>query len=346
MKQMATPLAVASVVCNLALVAVLAATHRDLGARVDAMVTEMVKLKADRSGAAARLHTIEVKQAQTESLGKRVERLEATCEDQNARRRTQRDGGPEVAQILTIQAVSRTCPATSGRPDLSQCGNPDFQRCNTAACAGHRRLQTEAQPCSAATLPARTAAITAACCSGPGDNCPRGSPRACSATCAATFLPWWDDCEVALGKDGRMFEPTVQLCEEATGTGVSLAMQLGVECTTGVSDEACVPDCTLELHGYLLLLNIDGNDSKLSCELHRGFYSWVGAAVRALHPSLCSAFALLEPSLYSVFVLLLSCARVLTRSRLPYRRRMVGTSARTLRPSIRPSFPVPQECSF
>jgi hypothetical protein len=28
-----------------------------------------------------------------------------------------------------------------------------------------------------------------------------------------------------------------------------------------------------------MLLNIDGDDSKLSCELQHGYYSWVGAAV-------------------------------------------------------------------
>ena len=32
------------------------------------------------------------------------------------------------------------------------------------------------------------------------------------------------------------------------------------------------------VHGFLLLLNIDGEDSKLSCELHHELYSWVGAA--------------------------------------------------------------------
>jgi hypothetical protein len=28
------------------------------------------------------------------------------------------------------------------------------------------------------------------------------------------------------------------------------------------------------------LLNIDGEDTKLACELHHGLYSWFGAAVR------------------------------------------------------------------
>ena len=39
-----------------------------------------------------------------------------------------------------------------------------------------------------------------------------------------------------------------------------------------------MPTCTADIHGYQLLLNIDGEDSKLSCELHHALYSWVGAA--------------------------------------------------------------------
>eukprot|EP01046_Picozoa_sp_COSAG06_P045722 COSAG06_NODE_6363_length_2965_cov_4.461968_5_plen_99_part_00 len=62
---------------------------------------------------------------------------------------------------------------------------------------------------------------------------------------------------------------------------MSIAQQLGVECTDGTSTADCVPECSEELHGFLLLLNIAGDDSKLSCELHHGFYSWVGAAVGA-----------------------------------------------------------------
>lgn len=36
--------------------------------------------------------------------------------------------------------------------------------------------------------------------------------------------------------------------------------------------------CCDLVRSFLLLLNIDGDDSKLSCELHRGKYSWVGPA--------------------------------------------------------------------
>ena len=58
-------------------------------------------------------------------------------------------------------------------------------------------------------------------------------------------------------------------------------MQLGVECSDGTPAADCVPECTEQLHGFLMLLNIEGDDSKLSCELHNSLYSWVGGAVRA-----------------------------------------------------------------
>ena len=76
---------------------------------------------------------------------------------------------------------------------------------------------------------------------------------------------------VALGEAAA---PTVP----ASGTSLSLAEQLNVQCTDGTATEDCVPTCTADLHGFQLLLNIDGEDSKLSCELHHALYSWVGAA--------------------------------------------------------------------
>ena len=39
----------------------------------------------------------------------------------------------------------------------------------------------------------------------------------------------------------------------------------------GTAAADCVPECSEAYHGYLLLLNIEGEDSKLSCELHHGF---------------------------------------------------------------------------
>ena len=86
------------------------------------------------------------------------------------------------------------------------------------------------------------------------------------------------ECRSALDCSSQ-FEPVVALCEAAT-LPPSLAEQLNVRCTDGTVNGDCVPTCSEEYHGFLMLLNIDGDDTKLSCELQHGVYSWLGAAVR------------------------------------------------------------------
>eukprot|EP01045_Picozoa_sp_COSAG04_P005318 COSAG04_NODE_245_length_18929_cov_6.708391_4_plen_3740_part_00 len=59
---------------------------------------------------------------------------------------------------------------------------------------------------------------------------------------------------------------------EATGVE-----QYHAECAS--ADVAtCVPACNAEHHGYELLATIDGTDTKFSCNVAHGLYSWVGAA--------------------------------------------------------------------
>ena len=41
---------------------------------------------------------------------------------------------------------------------------------------------------------------------------------------------------------------------------------------------ACVPACNAQHHGYELLATIDGTDTKFSCNLAHGLFSWMGAA--------------------------------------------------------------------
>ena len=81
-------------------------------------------------------------------------------------------------------------------------------------------------------------------------------PQSCGSSCAAVFLPFWSDFHAALGKDAAVFEPTVAMCEASAGIEVSIAMQLGVECTDGSATGDCVPECTEDLHGYLMLLSV------------------------------------------------------------------------------------------
>ena len=52
-------------------------------------------------------------------------------------------------------------------------------------------------------------------------------------------------------------------------------------CSDGTPASDCVPACSEDYHGVLMLLNIEGDDSKFACELRHGLYSWVGPAVRS-----------------------------------------------------------------
>ena len=53
--------------------------------------------------------------------------------------------------------------------------------------------------------------------------------------------------------------------------------QYHAECTSA-DVASCVPPCNAEHHGYELLATIDGTDTKFSCNLAHGLYSWMGAA--------------------------------------------------------------------
>jgi hypothetical protein len=128
-------------------------------------------------------------------------------------------------------------------------------------------------------------AVNRECCDEDGEDCTGGYPRSCNAGCAAVFLPFWEDCHSALGKDSRSLEPVVALCEavapapsESIGAGSALAEQMAVQCTDGTPAEDCIPECGADKHGWILLLNLDGTDTKLSCNLAHGLYSWMGAA--------------------------------------------------------------------
>jgi hypothetical protein len=176
---------------------------------------------------------------------------------------------------------------SDGSFDYSRCAVHMFAQCHVEACAGHlgsghRRSQSS---CSADEVSDRSAEVTRECCDEVGEDCSGGYPHTCNSRCAEVFLPFWRDCRGALGKSSSTFEPVVALCQAAApgpapaASGGSFAQQLSVACADdSFSHEECIPECTAELHGFLLLLNIDGNDSKLSCELHHGKYSWMGQA--------------------------------------------------------------------
>jgi hypothetical protein len=51
-----------------------------------------------------------------------------------------------------------------------------------------------------------------------------------------------------------------------------------VVCPEGVVADDCIPKCSADIQGDLLLLNMEGDDTKMTCELHNLIYSWIGGA--------------------------------------------------------------------
>jgi hypothetical protein len=63
----------------------------------------------------------------------------------------------------------------------------------------------------------------------------------------------------------------------SSGPSATYLEQYHAQCTT-TNILTCVPACNTTTHGYELLATIDGTDTKFSCNLAHGLYSWMGAA--------------------------------------------------------------------
>jgi hypothetical protein len=195
------------------------------------------------------------------------------------RRRTQRTGGTDQA-LAQSRAGGEAAQIIMRNTRSTATAQPATGR-------GRRRAQA-ARLCDGRSLPNRVAAVGIVCCAhttDDGDGHRRmqaecALPAACpSEACAATFVDFYDDCGGELVGQLGQYTSLYESCQGMRQGSSSIAMQLGVECTEdGVSDGDCVPECAAEVHGFLLLLNIDGNDRKFSCQLHHNLYSWIGGA--------------------------------------------------------------------
>eukprot|EP01047_Picozoa_sp_COSAG01_P057686 COSAG01_NODE_6700_length_3538_cov_2.277406_3_plen_745_part_00 len=142
---------------------------------------------------------------------------------------------------------------------------------------GHRRTQGSS---SCANFNIRANAVQTECCDEPTEDCSSGAPSSCNANCAAVFLPFWADCGAQLTTNPALYQSVVAQCQAAGSGGAgshNLVHQFDLVCTNS-SVTNCVPACSPALHGDLLLMNLNGEDSKYSCELHHGLHSWVGSA--------------------------------------------------------------------
>ena len=239
---------------------------------MDAMRGEMRALRADNSELSRRLGSLERVESECNRTagGGEAAAGPAAPPHAAARRRAQSPVGESV-RIIKPQVVRCGQPSADGIPRADVCD------------AGHRRAQAD-DSCDADELAWRMDGINSACCDDPSEDCSGGYPTTCNTDCATLFLAFWDECRSALGKSSRNYEPVVAMCEAVVSATPPLAQQLNVACSDGTAAADCVPPCSEDLHGDLLLLDIEGHDSKFACELRHGLYSWVGPAVRARPP--------------------------------------------------------------
>jgi hypothetical protein len=215
--------------------------------------------------------------ADARALERRVAELEAE------RRGEQRDAGEEESWQSDEPRRRLQAPPARGdvvhihRANVSLPTGPGW---NTSPNynGGHRRsLQGSGGQCG--NMATRAQSVQARCCDDASEDCSGGYPHTCNAGCAAVFLPFWVECGSLLG-NAAAYQQTVALCQQAqpasTGSS-SLAHEFNLVCVNGAVGD-CVPACSEALRGDLLLMNLNGEDSKYSCELHHGLHSWVGAA--------------------------------------------------------------------
>ena len=188
-------------------------------------------------------------------------------EETHTWRRAQSDGGSLHPAALDVHAQNAQI-ITRAVHRMSDAGD------------GRRRMQTS---CDADELARRAAEINTRCCDEVDEDCSGGYPHTCNEDCADVLLPFWRDCRSALGKSAGQFEGAVALCNVVTtSTPANFAQQMNVVCSgddASLADAECIPECGMNVHGYILLLNLDGTDLRLTCSLSHGRYSWVGAAM-------------------------------------------------------------------
>jgi hypothetical protein len=221
--------------------------------------------------------------------------------------------GPERLANAPHGAQGARRRAQSGCPPGANCGSVQIykvsvcdhmtQSVHGGHCAKHEHRRAQSSECTTADLGKWQLKVTRECCGDEGYDCKRVTPRTCDAGCAEVFLPFWRGCADLLSpKIQKAWKGLVAKCQATQhqtpapspgpnprttpspspspsgGTGASLARQLNLVCADDAKTEDCIPHCSKALHGSLLLLSINGDDSKFSCELRHALYSWVAPA--------------------------------------------------------------------
>eukprot|EP01052_Picozoa_sp_SAG31_P024058 SAG31_NODE_2022_length_6645_cov_15.375191_1_plen_1048_part_10 len=189
--------------------------------------------------------------------------------EETVRRRIQGEepfGDAGVAHIFKRTVI--TTSHLSGRVDESN--------------GGHRMMSetTARTDCSSDAISRQIDAINTECCDERDESCSNGRVQTCNEGCGALIMPLWTNCGSQLGPAAEILRDAVALCHEDDQISYNemSAHMFMATCPPGFPASDCIPLCEEPTNGYLLLLNIEGEDSKLTCELHHDIYSWVGGA--------------------------------------------------------------------
>ena len=287
------------------------ALFKEVLGRLDIMRDEMARLWADKMALAERVTRLEEKETWAEDKHEPKQKEDEGMEAQLTQRTTvtgttkstrhrRAQAGPACERVhdfqaLTAAAMDACCPVSGGghRRLQASCDLP--ATCPSVACAAV--FVPYMQDC--ATMVAATPGVPvedfqtfAASC----EELQAGSSMMLPATQvlqfrilvntegtaqAGTMFPGGQNGGGGAGY-GHPLDPLQPLTpvppppsgDVAEGTAVT---QYHAVCTSA-DVASCVPDCTTEHHGYELLATIDGTDTKFSCNIAHGLFSWMGAA--------------------------------------------------------------------
>jgi hypothetical protein len=282
--------------------------------RLETMRGEMDGLRADKAALAERVTRLEEKDCDETRAEEKQEEQEEDDDDEGARdqltqkttvmdatnstrRRAQVGQACERVrdfQALTVAAMDACCPMSGGghRRMQASCDLP--VACPSAACAAvFVPYMTDCAAMVAATpgVPVVDFQSLASSCvemqAGAGQMMQpvavqmfRVMVNTEGAAQTGAMFPGGDE----NGGAGQPLDPLQPLSpapppspDVTEGGDKTAVQQYHAVCTTA-DVASCVPACNAEHHGYELLATIDGTDTKYSCNLAHGLYSWMGAA--------------------------------------------------------------------
>ena len=209
-------------------------------------------------------------------------------------------GAAVTPSPLVASAPAAPTDSAGGTDDIT---TDDLPNNNT----NFRRMQSSSSCDSPSQVSARSQAVNKACC--PSHvKCDR-LPATCGTHCAKEFVPFFSDCSRILKQNKAIYQKFNTDCQETQAQAVRMLskpvsvkmFKVAIATKPRSSDSTpagavvekefhsickganilkCVPVCNAATHGFELLANVDGLDTKFSCNLGNNLYSWLSTAAQ------------------------------------------------------------------